>query len=61
MSAFLEMGGYGAYVWPAFVLTAGVMIGLLAASVRSLHAREADLMRLRAEIKLPGGDQTGEA
>jgi heme exporter protein D len=61
VSAFLEMGGYGAYVWPAFMLTAAVMIGLLVVSVRSLRAREEDLTRLRAEMKLPGGDPAGEA
>jgi heme exporter protein D len=61
LATFLAMGGYGAYVWPAFALTAAVMIGLLVASVRSLRARETDLMRLRAEMKLPGGDATGEA
>jgi heme exporter protein D len=61
LSAFLAMGGYGAYVWPAFALTAAVMIGLLVASVRSLRARETDLMRLRAEMKLPGGDPASEA
>lgn len=61
LSTILEMGGYGAYVWPAFALTAAVMIGLLVASVRSLRSREADLMRLRAEMKLPSGDPAGEA
>ena len=25
LAAFMAMGGYGAYVWPAFVLTAAVM------------------------------------
>ncbi len=48
LSAFLEMGGYGAYVWPAFALTAAVLVGLLVASVRSLRAREKDLTRLRS-------------
>jgi heme exporter protein D len=61
LSVFMAMGGYGAYVWPAFVLTAGVMIALLIASVRSLKAREKDLLRLRAEMKLTGGDPAGEA
>lgn len=61
LSALLGMGGYGVYVWPAFGLTAAVMIGLLIASVRSLRAREKDLLRLRAEMKLTSGDPAGEA
>ena len=61
LSAFLEMGGYGAYVWPAFALTAAVLVGLLVASVRSLRAREKDLTRLRTEMKLPSRDPAGEA
>lgn len=61
LSALLGMGGYGVYVWPAFALTAAVMIGLLIASVRSLRAREKDLLRLRAEMNLTSGDPAGEA
>ncbi|MCU0894334.1 MAG: heme exporter protein CcmD [Rhodospirillales bacterium] len=61
LAAFMAMGGYAAYVWPAFVLTAVVMIVLLIASVRSLRAREKDLVRLRAEMKLTRGDPAGEA
>ena len=37
--SFLEMGGYGGYVWPAFGATAVVLVGLLLASVRSLRAK----------------------
>jgi heme exporter protein D len=43
MAAFFEMGGYGAYVWPAYGLAAVVLIGLLAASLRALRARETAL------------------
>jgi heme exporter protein D len=38
--SFLEMGGYAAYVWPAFGITAFVLAALLLASLRSLRARE---------------------
>ena len=34
---FLAMGGYAAFVWPAFGATALVMVGLLLASLRSLR------------------------
>ncbi len=42
------MGGYAAYVWSAFAITAVVMGGLLAVSLRRLRAREAELEALRA-------------
>ncbi len=47
------MGGYGAFVWPAFGVTALVMGWLLAASLRRLR----DLERALAEHGLtpPGG------
>ena len=45
--SFLEMGGYGCYVWPAFGATALVLAGLLVASVRSLRAKEAALLALQ--------------
>jgi heme exporter protein D len=38
--SFLEMGGYAAYVWPAFGITAAVLAALAFASLRSLRARE---------------------
>ncbi len=43
MSTFFAMGGYAAYVWPAYGVAAVVLIGLLIASVRGLRAREAEI------------------
>ncbi len=40
------MGGYAAFVWSAFGVTALVMVGLLILSWRSLKAREAELAAL---------------
>ena len=53
LRSFLAMGGYGAFVWPAFGVTALVMGWLLAASLRRLR----DLERALAEHGLtpPGG------
>ncbi len=34
---FLTMGGYAAFVWPAFGITVVVMAGLLVASLRGLR------------------------
>ena len=40
VSDFLAMGGYGGFVWPAFGVTALVMVWLLVASLRRLRANE---------------------
>ena len=45
MSEFLAMGGYGGFVWPAFGLTALVMVWLLVASLRRLRTNERLLAR----------------
>jgi heme exporter protein D len=45
---FFEMGGYAAYVWPAFGIAAVVMIALLVLSLQRLRSREAELRRLEA-------------
>lgn len=46
--SFFEMGGYAAYVWPAFGAAAAIMIALLVASLRTMRAREAELRALEA-------------
>ena len=40
MSEFFEMGGHGAYIWPAYLIAAAVMIGLLVVSVISLKKKQ---------------------
>ncbi|MCB2113250.1 MAG: heme exporter protein CcmD [Parvularculaceae bacterium] len=30
MQSFLEMGGYGAYVWPAYIVSAGALVAIAA-------------------------------
>ncbi len=42
------MGGYGGFVWPAFGVTAAVMIWLLNASLRRLRANQRLLDQLQA-------------
>jgi heme exporter protein D len=49
MTEFFYMGGYGAYIWPAYGVAALVMIGLMVATLRSLKAREAELALLEAD------------
>ena len=56
--SFFEMGGYAAYVWPAFGVGAVVLIALLVISLRSLKSREKALRQLEAES---GGRRRGNA
>lgn len=49
MNAFFAMGGYAAFVWPAYALTAAVLIGLWGLSMRSLRQREQELAQIEAE------------
>lgn len=57
---FLDMGGYAAFVWPAFAITAVVMILLLVASRRSLAARERALKALEEAETATAGDEERE-
>jgi heme exporter protein D len=50
MNDSLAMGGYAAFVWPAYGLSAIVMIGLAVTGWRSLRARERDLAKLRDQM-----------
>lgn len=55
LASYLEMGGYGAYVWPAYGAAAAVLIGLVVASLRTLRTREAALKALESD----GGSDDG--
>jgi heme exporter protein D len=46
LTEFLAMGGYAAYVWPAYGFAALVLIALLAQSWRSARRRAAELEQL---------------
>ena len=49
--SFFEMGGYAAYVWPAFGAAAVIMVALLVTSIRTMRAREAALRALEATAR----------
>jgi heme exporter protein D len=49
VSDFLSMGGYAQFVWPAFGVTAVVMIALLVQSRRALRDNESTLESLQDE------------
>ncbi len=51
MGSFLDMGGYGVFVWPSFAVSAAVLVGLLLISLRALKAARADLDGLDAVEK----------
>lgn len=46
MSEFFGMGGYAAFVWPAYGVTAVVLLGLLIATVKGLRDAETTLKAL---------------
>lgn len=48
MSLSLDLGGYGAYVWPAYGVAALVLIALLVAALAALRDNERALARLQA-------------
>jgi len=53
LSDFFAMGGYGAYVWPAFGFAAAVLLGLLLQSWRTARRRAAEFEQLRRQLR-PG-------
>lgn len=56
LDAFLAMGGYAGFVWPAYGLAVVVLAALLAASIRAARGRESELeaiQRLRRNRRNP--------
>lgn len=49
MQDFLDMGGYGAFVWPCFALAALILGGFAISSLTRLRTRQRELDRLKAE------------
>ena len=49
VSEFLSMGGYGAFIWTAYLIAATVMIGLLALILKGLSRNRETLRVLEAE------------
>ncbi len=48
--AFLDMGGYAMFVWPAYGIAIGVLIGLLVVSLRGMRGHEEALRSLRSNL-----------
>jgi len=51
LAPFFAMGGYGAYIWPAYGLTAFAFIGMLAWTLAVLRARRREEKALAAVIR----------
>jgi heme exporter protein D len=47
LSSFLDMGGYAAFIWPSFAVTAAVLAVLLYASHRFRKTNQAQLDALK--------------
>ena len=50
--SFFEMGGYAAYVWPAFGIGTIILIALVIFSFLRLKKRESTLKQLEAEQRI---------
>ena len=48
MSEFFAMGGYAAFIWPAYAVTTVLLCGLLGLSLKSMREREALVESLRS-------------
>ena len=58
---FLDMGGYGDFIWPAYVIVTIVLAGLLIFSRRFVKAAEAELGSIERPHRQSGrevGDET---
>ena len=49
VATFLAMGGYAAYVWPAFAVALIVMLGLLVQSLATYRKRQRELALLESD------------
>ncbi len=48
--SFLEMGGYAAFVWPAYAVTIIVLTALAVSSLRTFRRRRRELGRIEAAL-----------
>lgn len=48
LTEVFAMGGYAAYVWPSFLLTALVLAGMIAASIQRLRVAQRILCKLQS-------------
>ncbi len=58
---YLAMGGYGLFIWPAYALTAVVLVGMLITTLRRLRALQSELARLHVSEAPTAGAPLHEA
>ncbi len=46
IASFFAMGGYAAYVWPAFAVAAVVMTALVVSTILTLRRREQEIAQI---------------
>jgi heme exporter protein D len=64
MAEFFEMGGYAAFVWPAYGITALVTLGLIVWTVQAHRAARQRVAALEAHGRrdnLPGSHAPGSS
>ena len=54
---FFAMGGYAAFIWPAYAVAAILLFGLLGLSLKSMREREALVESLRSHRSRRRADQ----
>ena len=57
LGSWLAMGGHAQFIWPAYVLTAAALVGLLIQSLRALRARESELAKTEGRQSRPERDR----
>jgi heme exporter protein D len=43
------MGGYGVYIWPAYLIATVIVVGILVQTITTMRQRERQLGELRRE------------
>jgi heme exporter protein D len=61
MSEFLNMGGYGAFVWPSYIITALVLGAVFISSRRLLKSRKRELDALQKSLGQESLDEKDES
>ena len=54
MAEFFQMGGYAAYVWPAYIVTFVILIGMVVLTWRSYRKTQDLLSQLDDARKIKG-------
>ena len=53
VSEFVAMGGFARFIWPAWIVVLGLMVGIVLSSVRSLRRQQILLRRLEPPSEGP--------